>query len=186
MLASTSMKLARLTFAFASVAVALSLACQSDSGATASPAGATCGPPFASGAPTAATVRCADPARMEHARPTHIVDGDTLDVVLDGKTERVRIFGIDTPERGEPCFREASARLGQLAGSEVRLLPDRRARDPNGRLLRYVYTPSGESIDARLIAEGLAHAWTRDGALRDALVALETQARASRTGCLWQ
>ena len=36
-----------------------------------------------------------------------------------------------------------------------------------------------------MIAAGMAHAWTRDGALRDDLVTLETDARARRAGCLW-
>ena len=123
---------------------------------------------------------------MERATVLDIVDGDTLDVLLGGVEERVRIFGIDTAERGEPCFREAGDRLTALAGDEVALLPDVRNRDRSGRLLRYVYTPAGLSIDALLIAEGLALAWTQDGALRDPLVALEAQARNERAGCLWR
>jgi hypothetical protein len=49
-----------------------------------------------------------------------------------------------------------------------------------------VYRPDGLSIDAVMIAAGAAHAWTRDGALRDDLVALEAEARQARTGCLWR
>jgi len=123
---------------------------------------------------------------MERATVVRIVDGDTLRVMLDGREEVVRVFGIDTAERGEACFEEASSRLEELAGAEVRLLPDRRERDQFGRLLRYVYALDGTSIDAALIVEGLAYAWTRDGALRDALVALESTARSNRTGCLWR
>jgi micrococcal nuclease len=114
-----------------------------------------------------------------------IIDGDTLDVTVDGREERVRVFGIDTPERGEPCFRESSRRLGELAGSEIRLLADVRQRDSSGRLLRYVYTVDGVSIDALMVRDGMAHAWTRDGALRDALVALEAESRDAGRGCLW-
>lgn len=115
-----------------------------------------------------------------------IIDGDTLDVEIDGHEERVRIFGIDTAERGERCFAEASSRLADLAANEIRLAADARERDSYGRLLRYVYTPAGLSIDATLIAEGLAYAWTRDGALRDPLVTLEATARIERRGCLWR
>ena len=123
---------------------------------------------------------------MERALVLDIIDGDTLDVEIDGHEERVRIFGIDTAERGERCFAEASSRLADLAADEIRLAADARERDSYGRLLRYVYTPAGLSIDATLIAEGLAYAWTRDGALRDPLVALEATARIERRGCLWQ
>lgn len=123
---------------------------------------------------------------MERARVLDIIDGDTLDVEVDGREERVRIFGIDTAERGERCYAEASSRLQALAGDEIRLAADARNRDRNGRLLRYAYTPAGLSIDAVLIAEGLAYAWTRDGALRDSLVTLEATAHAEGRGCLWR
>lgn len=143
-----------------------------------------CAPPFAPPL-TADSVRCADPAGMERATVTNIVDGDTLDVVIDGREERVRLFGVDTTERGEDCYREAAARLEQLAGAEVLLTPDARDRDRYGRLLRYVYRSDGLSIDAQLIAEGLGTAWRDDGRLRFALIELEEHARRDGRGCLW-
>jgi micrococcal nuclease len=128
---------------------------------------------------------CINTAHLERGSVVKIVDGDTLDVTIDGRPERVRIFGIDTAERGDRCFAEASDRLRALAADDVRLAPDARDRDRSGRLLRYVYTREGTSIDAIMVAEGLARAWTRDGALRDPLVSLEALARAERRGCLW-
>ncbi|MEX2158585.1 MAG: thermonuclease family protein [Dehalococcoidia bacterium] len=125
-------------------------------------------------------------ALLERARVVDIIDGDTIDVELDGETERVRYYGIDTPERGEPCFGEASARNESLAGETVLLLPDARDRDRFDRLLRYVFAEDGASIDARMIAEGYAHAWTEDGAYRDQLIALEADAEAAGVGCLWE
>ena len=118
---------------------------------------------------------------------TSIVDGDTLDVHAGGEAFRVRVFGVNTPERGRPCYREATDALRRLAGGEVRVLPDVRLRDSSRppRELRYLFTPDGRSIDAALIAEGLALAWREDGANRDAFVALEDEARAAKRGCLW-
>ncbi len=133
----------------------------------------------------AAPVFCADTSGMEAASVVKVIDGDTLDVTLAGREERIRIFGIDTPERGDRCFSEATALLKALAWHELRVLTDARKVDRNGRLLRYVYQPGGLSIDAAMIAAGAAHAWTRDGALRDPLVALEAEARDNRIGCLW-
>ncbi len=98
----------------------------------------------------------------------------------------MRLFGVDTPERGEPCYGEATDRLRRLAGDEVRMRPDVRNRDRNGRLLRYVFTRGGLSVDATLVDEGLALAWTKDGLARDALVALEASARSRGEGCLWR
>ena len=60
-----------------------------------------------------------------------------------------------------------------------------RSTDRYGRLLYYVYDIDGDSIDARLILEGLARAWTEDGQHRDLLVSLEEKARGAGRGCLW-
>ena len=126
-----------------------------------------------------------DPALLERAEVEEIIDGDTIDVRMGGRGERVRYYGIDTPERGDRCFSEASARNEALAGDTVLLLPDARERDRYGRLLRYVFDEQGRSIDAQLIAEGLARAWLDDGAYRDQLIALEGRAAADGVGCLW-
>jgi micrococcal nuclease len=114
-----------------------------------------------------------------------VIDGDTIDVELNGREERVRYYGIDTPERGDDCFSEARRRNQELVGDAVLLLPDARERDRSGRLLRYVFDASGNSIDGQLIAEGLAYAWRDDGSHRDLLIGAEDGARAARAGCLW-
>jgi micrococcal nuclease len=115
----------------------------------------------------------------------HIVDGDTLDVRASGVTLRVRVYGINTTERGEACYSEGARRLAALAGREVRLVPDRRLQDSFHRELRYLFTPSGRSIDAVMVDEGVAHAWREDGTLRSMLIGLEDGAKAARRGCLW-
>lgn len=148
--------------------------------------GRACAPPYPTGAPSSDSVFCADPARMAPARVLRIVDGDTLHVELGGKDETVRLYGINATERGQPCSDEATQRLRELAGHDVRLLPDARDRDRYGRLLRYVYSPSGLSVDAELVDEGLAHAWRTDGDLRFAVIALEARAAADHRGCLWR
>ena len=113
-------------------------------------------------------------------RVSRVIDGDTF----DSSAGRVRLFGVDTPERNERCYAEASRRLSRLAGKEVRVEAGPRSGDGD-RLLFYVYTRNGESIEERLVQEGLAQAWTRDGQHRDFLVGLEQSTRLSGTGCLW-
>ena len=136
--------------------------------------------------PAVADVFCADTHGMELARVVRVIDGDTLVVQIDGREESVRIFGVDAAERGDRCYIDAASTLEELAAGAVLLRPDERDRDRYDRLLRYVYTPAGLSVDAVLIAAGLAEAWRADGALRDDLVALEEDARAARRGCLWE
>lgn len=116
----------------------------------------------------------------------NIIDGDTLRVeAADGSELTVRLYGIDTPERGEACYGEATDRLRELAGQSVLLLPDERLQDPGGRELRYVFTAEGLSVDAALLHEGLALAWRRDGTFVDQFVMLEETAADDRVGCLW-
>ena len=74
-----------------------------------------------------------------------VIDGDTLDVAIRGRHERVRMLGIDTPEvhPGPPeCYGpEAAAFTASLLppGSEIRLERDIVGRDHYGRLLAHVY-----------------------------------------------
>jgi len=114
-----------------------------------------------------------------------IIDGDTLDVRSAETALRVRLYGADTPERGEACFTEATERLTALAGERVFLVPDARPQDRFGRELRYVFTEDGRSIDHALVSEGLAKAWREDGSRRTAIIAAEEAARAANVGCLW-
>jgi micrococcal nuclease len=100
-----------------------------------------------------------------------VVDGDTVDVVVDGVVERVRIIGLDTPETVDPrkpvqCFgREAAAHAQALlpVGSVVGVQDDETQglRDRYGRRLAHliVTLPDGtEALFAReMIAAGFAH-----------------------------
>lgn len=124
--------------------------------------------------------------QLQKATVYDVVDGDTIDVLIDGKLETVRYFGVDTPERGETCFRDATERNRRLVGSKVLLLADVRDRDTFSRLLRYVFKADGTSVDATLVAEGMGLAWTADGRYRDEIIVLEDQAQAAGRGCLWK
>ena len=94
-----------------------------------------------------------------------VVDGDTLRIKIKDKIELVRFLGINTPEvegkyRHQECFgKEASAKTKELLkNKKVILLPDSNSPDRGkyGRLLRYVFLPNGDFINAILIKEGYA------------------------------
>lgn len=100
-----------------------------------------------------------------------VVDGDTIDVDLDGKTERLRLIGIDTPETVDPrkiiqCFGiEASNKSKEiLTGNQVRLEADssQGERDKYNRLLRYVFLEDGTNFNQLMIKQGYAHEYTYD------------------------
>ena len=79
------------------------------------------------------------------ATVVRVIDGDTIEVEIDGTSYRVRYIGIDTPETVHPqkpveCFgKEASEKNRELVeGKRVRLEKDVSDTDKYGRLLRYV------------------------------------------------
>ncbi len=79
-------------------------------------------------------------------RVTRVVDGDTIEVRLEGRSEDVRLIGVDTPETVKPdtpvqCFGERASRFTKrrLTGRRVRLVFGVERRDVYGRLLAYVY-----------------------------------------------
>jgi micrococcal nuclease len=100
----------------------------------------------------------------EWAEVTHVVDGDTIHVDLDGVDERVRYIGIDAPEERtdagpEPFAAEATAANASLVGDErVCLERDVSERDRYGRLLRYTWLEDGRMVNEALVAAGLAEA----------------------------
>jgi endonuclease YncB( thermonuclease family) len=115
-----------------------------------------------------------------------VVDGDTIDVMIDGVQRRVRYYGIDAPDKGEKCFEEAKDRNTELMGATLRLEAGGRDQDEDGRLLRYVFKEDGVSVEAALLAEGLAEAQHDNAVYRQRFEVLETDAREARVGCLWK
>jgi micrococcal nuclease len=139
----------------------------------------------------------ADVAVETNATVTHVVDGDTLDVWMDGGEEaRVRLLGVNTPEVVDPrkpveCFgKEASAfTKSTLNGKRVRLEADPKAdeRDKYGRLLRNVILENGTDFNAELVASGYAYAYTffpLDPLRKREIIRLQNGAKSAGRG-LW-
>ncbi len=96
-------------------------------------------------------------------------DGDTITVDMAGNKETIRMIGVDTPEVKDPrkpvqCFgKNASNFTKMLIGDNpVKLEADpiNTNRDRYNRLLRYVYLPSGELVNAEIIKQGYGFAYT--------------------------
>jgi micrococcal nuclease len=89
-------------------------------------------------------------------RVTNVVDGDTLDALINGETERIRLSGINTPEKGDCYYTEAKDELTNLVLNKyVYLEQDRTDRGKYGRLLRYIYIEN-KLINEELVKEGYA------------------------------
>jgi len=144
----------------------------------------------------------AQPAAALQGTVSWIYDGDTLKIDPIGK---VRLIGIDTPER------EASKRdnylskkgvspakqreiyhlakefnINQVKGRLVTLTLDAPSRDRHGRLLAYVYLPDGRLLNRILLEQGLAAVYRRFSfRLKDDFLAAEADAVRNKRG-LWE
>ncbi len=112
---------------------------------------------------------------------TSVIDGDTFDVVLDGRTGRVRVrvFGIDAPERGEPYSAVARNHARVLLFNQRVTLTGRDV-DRYGRLVASVRA-GGQDVGTAMLDAGLACHFTRYS--NDASLArAEASARARGAG----
>jgi micrococcal nuclease len=112
-------------------------------------------------------VRLGDPpARSATAYVLRAVDGDTIEVLLDGRREDVRYIGVDTPETVKPgtpvqCFGPQAHRFNArlVTHRRVRLVFGVERRDVYGRLLAYVYRDH-RFVNSELARRGLARTLT--------------------------
>jgi endonuclease YncB( thermonuclease family) len=98
-----------------------------------------------------------------------IVDGDTVKVEINGKTETLRLIGIDTPEIKDPrkpieCFAlEASNKAKEiLSGKSIKLEADNSQgdKDKYNRELRYILLEDNANFNKLMISEGYAYEYT--------------------------
>ncbi|KPL89735.1 hypothetical protein SE16_00760 [Ardenticatena maritima] len=131
-------------------------------------------------------VSCLAGRPAQSAQLVGVVDGDTIDVLLDGRVVRVRYIGVDTPERGDALYAAATEANRRLLGNGALLLVrDVSETDRYGRLLRYVV--AGDTfVNAELVRQGYAQVLTvpPDVACADWFVALQREAIAAGRG-LW-
>jgi len=125
------------------------------------------------------------PTAFETGRVIRVIDGDTVGIVLSGKRQRVRYIGINTPERNEPCYEQATqANIDLVLGETVRLVRDKSETDKYGRLLRYVYV-NDIFVNKVLVEQGDAEAvlYNPDDKFYNLFRDLEVAATNEQLGC---
>ena len=127
-----------------------------------------------------------------------VVDGDTIEVRIDGgsEIEKIRLLGINTPEsvaarRPVHCFGKEASNLAKqlMEGKRITLKEDVQAddRDKYGRLLRNILLEDGTDVNALLVKEGYAYAYVSFPLNKDRkaeMRRLEQEARTAKRG-LW-
>ena len=112
-----------------------------------------------------------------------VLDGDTVEVLHDGKAERVRLAQIDCPEKGQPFGQAAKEYVLDLSALKI-VTVKTETIDRYGRTVGEVFLPNGDNLNKLIVGSGYAWQYKRyskDPAYAD----LEAKARDLRLG-LWQ
>lgn len=111
-----------------------------------------------------------------------ILDGDTIEVLVDRTPLRVRLVAIDAPEKRQAFGERARQHLAELV-FQRRVTVTETGTDRYGRTLGVVRLASGPSANALMVRDGMAWVYRRYST--DAsLLELEASARSARVG-LW-
>ena len=116
-----------------------------------------------------------------------VIDGDTIEVRIDGTDYMVRYIGIDTPEKDNNFGVYASNKNSELVSWKwVTLVKDVSETDQYDRLLRYVFV-GDQFVNYELVVQGFAHAedYSPDSACKNTFSDAQNQARSSEVG-IWK
>ncbi len=111
-----------------------------------------------------------------------ITDGDTIKALQGKTTEKIRLIGIDCPEKKQPFGQKAKRFASDLAFKKT-VTVFHQGRDRYGRILGDVHLPDGRILNQELVKAGLAW-WYRRYSKDQELERLETEAREAKRG-LW-
>jgi endonuclease YncB( thermonuclease family) len=111
-----------------------------------------------------------EPTRWHPATLVDVVDGDTIKVKWDTQVTSVRMLNINTPERGQPGYREATDNLKSMLNGETAVMLEfekdgSHARGKFGRLLCYVWL-NGKNLNVEQVRAGHSRFYTKYGAGR--------------------
>lgn len=113
-----------------------------------------------------------------------ITDGDTITILKDQTPVKVRLYGIDCPEKKQPYGTKAKQYTSDKCFGKVVTVKEH-GKDRNKRTIGEVILPDNRSLNQLLVKDGMAW-WFREYAPKDTtLEVLENEARKAKRG-LWQ
>ena len=116
-------------------------------------------------------------------RVVGVIDGDTIEVLNGHHAERIRLSGIDCPEKGQAFGQRAKQAASELVfGKKVTI--QTHGYDKYKRTLGDVFLSDGRNLNQELVRQGFCW-WYRKYAPGDTILErLENEAREERKG-LW-
>ena len=113
---------------------------------------------------------------------TAVKDGDTIEMLVNGRPVRIRLFGVDSPEKGQAFGEKARQFTADLCfGKKVKAV--QRSRDQYRRVVADVYLADGTSLNVALVRAGFAWHYKQFSKSAE-LAAAEAEARQAKRG-LW-
>jgi len=128
------------------------------------------------------TVQAGSPTSEFVGRVVGVSDGDTIKVMHNGKEEKIRLLGIDCPEKAQPFGSKAKQFTSGLAFGKT-VTVQVKDTDKYRRTIANVLLPDGRVLNRELVAAGLAW-WYRTYSQDESLGLLEIEARTAKRG-LW-
>jgi len=112
-----------------------------------------------------------------------VLDGDTIEVLINKDPVRIRLADIDCPEKKQPFGQAAKKYVLKIAAQKI-VTVESKTKDRYGRTIGEVFLPNGDSLNRLLIRDG--YAWHYKKYSKDeSLAKLENKARKHKVG-LWQ
>jgi len=113
-----------------------------------------------------------------------VLEGSTIEVVRLGKVERIRLHGLDCPEKGQPYGDDVKQAISALVFA-MQVTVEPHGKDKHGRIMADVLLADGTNVNHALVKDGRCW-WSRKSAPGDAeLERLELEAREAKKG-LWE
>lgn len=110
-----------------------------------------------------------------------VSDGDTITMLIDGRPEKIRLHGIDSPEQGQDYGTKAKQFTSSIVYDKIVSI-ERMGKDKYGRTIGWIHV-DGKVLNEELVLAGYAWHFKKYSS-SEKLAALENEARESGTG-LW-
>jgi endonuclease YncB( thermonuclease family) len=129
------------------------------------------------------TVSLALAADQFSGKVVAITDGDTIKVMHQGQAVKVRLYGVDSPEKRQPFGKRAKQFTASLAFEKM-VTVEVKGRDTYDRIIGEVILPDGHNLNHELVRAGFAWWYERYAPNDNTLSELESKASEAMEG-LW-
>ncbi|MRG47348.1 nuclease [Chitinophaga sp. SYP-B3965] len=121
-------------------------------------------------------------AQTYTGKVTAVKDGDTIEMLVNGKPIRIRFFGVDAPEKGQPFGEKAKQFTSGLCFGKV-VKAVQKSKDQYRRVVAEVFLPDNTSLNYRLLLAGFAWHY-KNFSKSEVWAAAELKAKKEKAG-LW-